>query len=244
VSGSAAAHGVLLAIALVIPFTQHRPMPMETATVVALSGPIGGSPAPARAAAAAAAPPAAAPAPPPREAHAVREIPVPKPKERPETPKKKELPKPEPPKPAPPDTTPSSENATGKTPAAHPGAATTGTPAAPGAGAATGVTASIGGGDAALGWYGAAVKAALEAAWQKPYLENQDQVYSVVVAFDIARDGAARNVRVVEPSGVPSLDRSAIRAVMEASPLPAVPPAWSGDLLPVTMRFNFNPEAN
>jgi len=80
------------------------------------------------------------------------------------------------------------------------------------AGAPSGVTAEVGGGDSALGWYNAAVKAALESAWEKPYLENQGRTYSVVIAFDIARDGTTRNLRIVESSGIPSLDRSAQRA--------------------------------
>ncbi|HEX4823193.1 MAG TPA: TonB family protein [Candidatus Polarisedimenticolaceae bacterium] len=238
VSGSAAAHALALAVVLVVPFTRARQAPIENATVVALAGPIGGSPP----ASAPPAPPAAkpeppAPAPPPKEAHTVKEIPAaPKVKVKPEPAvKKKEAPKeqPEPVKPAAPAT---------EKPAV-PGAGTgAGAGAKPGPGAATGITASVGNGDASLNWYGAAVKAALEAAWQKPYLDDQTQTYSVVVAFEIAKDGTTRDVHVVEPSGVPSLDRSAVRAVMEASPLPAVPPTFAGDVVPVTMRFNLNPE--
>jgi TonB family protein len=104
------------------------------------------------------------------------------------------------------------------------------------------VTASVGGGDSSLGWYGAAVKAALEAAWAKPFLEDATGTASVVVTFDIARDGATRNIRIVQSSGIPSLDRSAQRAVIEASPLPAIPPTWTDATLPVTMRFDLTPE--
>ena len=242
VSGSAAAHGAILALALVVPWTRGTKMPMENATVVALAGPIGGG---AVAPPSSPAPPAPkpeppAPAPTPKEAHTVKEIP-PAPKEKPKPEpavKKKETPKPEIAKPPAPNTAKAAEKP------APPGATGTGSGAGPkpGPGAATGITASVGGGDASLNWYGAAVKAALESAWQKPYLDDQTQVYSVVVAFEIAKDGTTRDVRVVEPSGVPSLDRSAVRAVMEASPLPAVPPSWTGDVVPVTMRFNLNPE--
>jgi periplasmic protein TonB len=242
VGGSAAAHGVLLAVVLIVPLTRQHAAPIQDTMTVALAGPIGGAGAPPARSSAPSAPAKAAPAPAPKEAHTVREVPVPKapkPKEKPDKPKK-DLPK------APPTEAPESPEASGQTSGAKPDAAAEsagqGTGAAS-AGTATGVTASVGGGDAALGWYGAAVKAALESAWAKPYLEDQGQTFSVVVAFDIARDGSTRNVRIVTPSGVPSLDRSVLRAVIEASPLPAVPPTWKDETLPATMRFDLNPDA-
>lgn len=241
VGGSAAAHGVLLAVVLIVPLTRQRAAPIQDTMMVALAGPIGGSSAPAPRAAAAAAPAKAATTPAPKEAHTVREIPVPKApkaKEKPDKPKK-DLPKP--PAPETTDATPEATDASDSKPDAAQGKPGTG-PGPASAGAATGVTASLGGGDEALGWYGAAVKAALESAWAKPYLEDQDATLSVVVAFDIARDGSTRNVRIVSGSGVPSLDRSVLRAVIEASPLPAVPPAWKDAILPATMRFDLNPE--
>ncbi len=233
VSGSFAVHTVLLTVALVIPATRHRAAPIADTMVVALAGPLIQASAPAgNAQAAAPAKPAPAPAPPPpKEAHTVREVPITKPKEKPSKPKKepeKEVEK------APPSATPPpapSGSGPGVPQAANP---------APGQGA---VTASIGGGDSTLGWYGAAVKAALEAAWAKPFLEDAAGTASVVVTFDIARDGATRNIRILQSSGIPTLDRSAQRAVIEASPLPAIPPTWTDATLPVTMRFDLTPEA-
>jgi len=233
--GSVVIHGLLLAALVVIPTTRHRTAPMEDSMVVALAGSLPSS-APASAPAAAPAPrapePAApAPKPPPKEAHTVREVPVEKPK-----PVKPRPAPATPPAPAPPA---SEERPPSSEPAAGGGAHGGGTGAA---GAATGVTATIGGGDSTLGWYGAAVKAALESAWAKPYLEDETETHSVVIAFDIARDGTTRNLRIVQSSGIPSLDRSAQRAVIEASPLPAVPPSWTGDALPATMRFDLTPD--
>lgn len=43
------------------------------------------------------------------------------------------------------------------------------------------------------------------------------------VNFDILRNGEVRNVRIVQSSGIPTLDFSARRAVLEASPLPELP---------------------
>jgi periplasmic protein TonB len=243
VGGSAAAHGLLLAVILIVPLTRQRVAPIQDTMMVALAGPIGGSSAPAPRASGAPAPakPAAAPA--PKEAHTVREVPVPKApkaKEKPDKPKKDVPKSPEPETPATPESPDEAPDVKPDAAQAKPGA---GSGAGAGAaGAATGVTASLGGGDAALGWYGAAVKAALESAWAKPYLEDQGETFSVVVTFEIARDGSTSNVRIVTSSGVPSLDRSVLRAVIEASPLPAVPPTWKDATLPATMRFDLNPE--
>jgi protein TonB len=243
VSGSLLAHAVLAGIAVIVPMTRPRTVPVEDTMTVSLAGPIGGgsvAPAPR---AAAPTPPAPSPAPPPKEAHTVREVPVPKPKEKKEPVKPKPEPiKPKEATPAPESPAPPSHDTTPDAGAGKQGSPNTKGPGAAMPGAATGVTASLGGGDASLGWYGAAVKAALEAAWQKPYLEEQGTTYSVVIAFDIARDGSTRNVRIVTGSGVPSLDRSAQRAVIEASPLPAVPPTWHDETLPATMRFDLKPQ--
>jgi protein TonB len=229
VGGSIAVHGALLAAVLIIPATRRHVTPIDDSMVVALAGPIASAPAPRAAAPAAEVKPAPAPPPEPKEAHTVREIPVPKPKDKPVKPVK---PTPKEPEPAPEPQTPAAPK--GGPPGAPPDAKP-----APGGGA---VTATIGGGDSSLGWYGAAVKAALESAWAKPYLEDAQGTVSVVVTFDIARDGTTSNFRILQSSGIPSLDRSAQRAVIEASPLPAVPPTWTEATLPVTMRFDLSPE--
>lgn len=49
------------------------------------------------------------------------------------------------------------------------------------------------------------------------------QAKPATVNFDILRNGEVRNVRIVESSGIPTLDFSARRAVLEASPLPELP---------------------
>ena len=235
VTGSIAVHGALLAGVLVIPATRHRATPIDDAMVVSLAGPIAVSEAPRGSVATApAVKPPPAPAPPPKEAHTVREVPIAKPKEKPSKIK------PVPEKPAEPD----APSTPPPTPAANPDGGPHGAKPGGAAGQAVGaVTATVGGGDNALGWYGAAVKAALESAWIKPYLEDAEGTASVVVTFDIARDGTTRNIRIQQTSGIPSLDRSAQRAVIEASPFPMIPSTWTEDTVPVTMRFELSPEA-
>jgi len=242
-TGSAAVHAALLAVILIAPSARHRATPIEDAMVVALVGPIASAP-PASSGAVSAPdvkqappPPAPKPQPPPKEARAVREVPDPKPKA------KLVKIKNEPPKDPRPDAPESS-----KTPE-PPGPAGPGKPDAP-PGASTraavgsAVPATVGGGDSALGWYAALVKAALESAWVKPYIEDLPGTASVVLAFDIARDGTARNIRIETSSGIQALDRSAQRAAIEAGTFPAVPPSWTGDTIPVTMRFELSPESH
>ena len=237
VTGSVAVHGALLAAVVVIPSTRHHVQPIDDEMVVALAGPMAIVPAARGGASSSDAvkpvpTPAPAQAPAPKEAHAVHDVPPPKPKDKPVKPPKKE-----------PEKTPEAEAP--EAPAAPKGAA--GAPqqdAKPGPAAGGAVTATVGGGDTSLGWYGAAVKAALESVWAKPYLEDAGGTASVVITFDIARNGTTSNFHILQSSGIPSLDRSAQRAVIEASPLPAVPPTWTEDTIPVTMRFDLSPETH
>lgn len=57
------------------------------------------------------------------------------------------------------------------------------------------------------------------------------------VSFDILRNGTVRNVKIVQSSGIPSLDFSARRAVLEASPLPELPREFERDSANVEFTF-------
>lgn len=58
------------------------------------------------------------------------------------------------------------------------------------------------------------------------------------VYFVINRDGSVRDVKIEKSSGVASFDRAAYRAVLEASPLPPLPAAYSGTFLGVHLTFH------
>lgn len=58
-----------------------------------------------------------------------------------------------------------------------------------------------------------------------------------VIGFDIMRDGTVRNVVVVQSSGVQTLDFSARRAVLEASPLPELPREFERNSANVEFTF-------
>jgi len=52
---------------------------------------------------------------------------------------------------------------------------------------------------------------------------------TVIVTFDLMRDGSVRNVHILQGSGVSPLDASVERAISDASPLPALPPTFDRD---------------
>ena len=84
--------------------------------------------------------------------------------------------------------------------------------------------------------------AALYSNWQRPILSGLREEAEVTVAFDIQRDGRIARLRVETGSGVPSLDRSALRAVSDASPLPALPSNWREPTLEALFVFRLYPE--
>jgi protein TonB len=58
-----------------------------------------------------------------------------------------------------------------------------------------------------------------------------------IVSFDILRNGQVRNVNIVQSSGIPTLDFSARRAVLEAAPLPELPREFERDSANVEFTF-------
>lgn len=230
---SLALHLAVLSALFLAPFFKHSRPPLDDAVVVALAGALPGLPAASAPAAAPAPapPPRAAPAPEPKGPSLAPAVPA-TPKVKKE--KKEERKKEEPEREAKPEPQPS--------PSGGSGPGNEAAPAGPGA-AGTGVT-SLDVGDASTGWYGEAVRAALQSAWVRPVLEDASEIYSVVVRFEIGRDGAARNAEIETPSGVPSLDRSALRAVNEASPFPPPPASWKAPTLTARIRFDLKPDAN
>ncbi len=96
--------------------------------------------------------------------------------------------------------------------------------------------------DAGQSWYRDAVVTALTRAWMRPILDGLRETLEVTVAFEIQRDGSVRRVQVVASSGVPALDRSALRAVYDASPLPPLPPTWHAQSVPARFVFRLHPE--
>jgi TonB family protein len=58
-----------------------------------------------------------------------------------------------------------------------------------------------------------------------------------IVSFDILRNGQVRNVKIVQSSGLATLDFSARRAILEAAPLPELPREFERDSANVEFTF-------
>jgi protein TonB len=70
--------------------------------------------------------------------------------------------------------------------------------------------------------------------WFKP---AQTVPVEPVVSFHVERDGTVTNPEVEVSSGLPFVDRAALRAVMAASPLPPLPADYGGTRLGVHLVF-------
>lgn len=64
----------------------------------------------------------------------------------------------------------------------------------------------------------------------------------VVVYFRVLRDGSIQDLKIEESSGDETLDRSAAKAIMEASPLPPLPYEFRGEELRVHFGFEYSQE--
>ena len=224
-------HVLLLAILVLLPSFRGTQAMSETPLFVDLVS----FPSPASASA-----PVSVPAPPPSEPVAQPEgvrvettPPKPVPDDLPPVEKPERKPKPEPEKPPRTVETPASKRPVNPAP---------GEPSGPAGDAGATVTAMEGVGDFELGWYKGSVTAALFSHWRKPILEGITEPREVRVTFQIQRDGRVTGLQIDGPSGVPSLDRSALRAVHDAGPLPPLPPNWREPTLSAGFVFRLYPE--
>jgi protein TonB len=91
-----------------------------------------------------------------------------------------------------------------------------------------------------FGWYVDAVRARVSANWLLSTISpNILTAPRVFVRFDIERDGTITNVQVTQSSGIPEVDRSALRAVLASNPLGPLPPTYSGNTVHVEFYFDF-----
>lgn len=60
------------------------------------------------------------------------------------------------------------------------------------------------------------------------------------LTFEILRDGTVTNVQITQSSGIPEVDRSALRAILASNPLPPLPGDYSGGSVNVSIYFDFH----
>jgi protein TonB len=88
-----------------------------------------------------------------------------------------------------------------------------------------------------LGWYAELIRQRIAQNWQTNGLDARAQNSPAVVSFIILRDGSVRSPQVVQSSGNPNIDNTALRAVYGASQLPPLPPQITENQ--ITAQFTF-----
>jgi len=91
-------------------------------------------------------------------------------------------------------------------------------------------------------WYRAALTQKLRGTWAKPSMPDITEPLRTLVYFKVRRNGQIFDVQLESASGNDLLDRSAMRAVYESSPLPPLPYAYKEDSLGVHFFFELVPE--
>ena len=89
-----------------------------------------------------------------------------------------------------------------------------------------------------LGWYAELVRQRIAQNWRTNGLDGRSQSSAAVVAFTILRDGTVRNPQIVQSSGNPSIDNTALRAIYDSNPLPALPPQVTDSSIAAQFTFN------
>lgn len=89
-----------------------------------------------------------------------------------------------------------------------------------------------------LGWYAEIVRQRIAQAWRTNGLDARSQAAPTIVNFIIMRDGSIRDPRVIQSSGNPSIDNTALRAVYDAGQMPALPPQVTDSSISAQFTFN------
>ncbi len=89
-------------------------------------------------------------------------------------------------------------------------------------------------------WYVAAVRNRISNNWLlstvSPTILSAPRVY---LTFDVDHDGTVHNIQITQSSGIPEVDRSALRAVLASNPLGPLPADYSGSKVSVEFYFDF-----
>jgi TonB family protein len=77
----------------------------------------------------------------------------------------------------------------------------------------------------------------IKAAWVLPSYGSSRKQLEAIVILKIKKDGKILNIAFEKKSGDSSLDRSVIRAIKKADPLPPLPPGFKQNYLELGIRF-------
>lgn len=88
-----------------------------------------------------------------------------------------------------------------------------------------------------FGWYAELIRKIIARNWATNGLAGT-QGAPAIIGFVIARDGRIADVRLVQSSGNPAIDNSALRAVYNSNPLPGLPPQYGQSTAPAEFTFD------
>jgi periplasmic protein TonB len=89
-----------------------------------------------------------------------------------------------------------------------------------------------------LGWYAELIRQRIAQNWRTNGLDARSQASPAIVNFTIARDGTIGDPKIVQSSGNPTIDNTALRAVYDSSRLPALPPQITENSISAQFTFN------
>jgi TonB family protein len=96
-------------------------------------------------------------------------------------------------------------------------------------------------GDNRLGWYAELIRQRIAQNWATNGLDARSQMTPAMVGFTILRDGHVRDARVLQSSGNPNIDNTALRAVLQADgTLPPLPPQVTESSISAQFTFNLH----
>ena len=86
--------------------------------------------------------------------------------------------------------------------------------------------------------YAAQIRDIVARNWRTGDVEARYQTAPQVIAtFELMKDGSIRSVTIAQGSGIPSLDASVKRAILDSNPLPPIPPGF--DKTSAKVEFTF-----
>ncbi len=89
-----------------------------------------------------------------------------------------------------------------------------------------------------LGWYAELVRQRIAQNWHTNAVDARSQNTPAIIGFLIMRDGTVRNPQVIQSSGNPSIDNTALRAVYDSNPLPQLPPQVTESYISAQFTFS------
>ncbi|HEY9137616.1 MAG TPA: energy transducer TonB [Terriglobus sp.] len=78
--------------------------------------------------------------------------------------------------------------------------------------------------------------------WYTQTLDPSAQGHRVWISFRVGRDGTPSNIQIAKPSGDPTLDSSALRAVQRIDTFGPLPDGYSGSF--INVQYYFEPKGN